>query len=1846
MNLLSRVIHRMGFFITRPKVLINSLLLASMLVVYAAVAHAAFPGARIAYKNLEGKAVGICDPQANVLLDSRIPATSQKSKGNYIVARSCSGQGVALQSPCNSQIPAAQDDPYVRHLQDERGYDNEANLTYRRGPDHTLNILAPVAGKPLTLSDLPTSGNRTITLAKIGTEYRVRIFNVESKKVVDQKLDDYVDATASSDSKASVLAALKKSIDSWQTNPHNTTTLSADIQERSSSLNNVLTLTGYVPKGDILYLPDGKPQKKPTSQRSCAAMGMTPMAPFAVAIEFDPKQPLLQADGTSWGTTTRTTTGGPTMPEQYYPVNPAKPERKGAPVYTSVTSPSGEAGTLVDPKEFSSLDYSGGTGSKIKTSAGEVIYTSVEWLIFTGLRPKTHTSTVMGLDEECKTVERQQGSYVYIRNASNKCVVSEEPYILTDPCTNLPYKVGDRIRQIDSAISTATPTCIDQKTLGAAILSVPSERTLTSSGTLYSRIFPDQPVALQQQIQNMSTSIVEIEVGKSAIIQPPLGVTFEVRLENSKACVYAHGADPNKVWRVLDRFPASEAEVRDQLEVKGFPCAGNNRCVNHTCVAPLTGNASEGVGRYCLDSKTSSIDNSNETDHCVDVPAPVIERRTLVWSSLISEICTNYDTSHSHARVPFSSVVVQCIEESVKRIFYPPEDAPVSFFDTTRDLMKGIVRGALTIFVIIFAYKLMIGKQNIPSKAEATWFVLKFAMVVYFAMGTGMTYLFPKFVNISKALSIMVMEAGLGLIADNDLYAIQSAASYAQDNAAKAKKAYEDALANIGKSDVGIGNLKEEVAAADAKLAELNKELGDLQNNYNQTLGNLENPVLTKPQSDFLDAVYGALMCNSTSPSCYTNLGCSAPTTMTPSYSDMLELCKGKLGANKMPTTRQQLQRATDNYNSKKNDYNAKLAAYNALFVPLNSTQVISVPATGSTNLSQIPMSYTVPSLCSKVKVELWGGGASGQWCYQCSATDYSGGAGGYASIMMDVKPNTVLTGSVGRGGGGYASATDYTAATVGVTKADHNKAIPAGLAGDGFNTSFTGVDSNGTKITLQANGAKGRTGGTSSGSPASYASLVTKLGNSGVATNIGSAAGATSQSSTVKVASVSSNGSLVVASTDLIGTGQPMEACNKSSASRPSGTYVGRAVPGAGGCATDDYQSVEGWGAGGDGRIQITCLNPNNSPTFNDLKPLANNNDPLALSLMKARDELRRSQELLWLAGDTNEIPPFHYYYNDLEVAGHPAGGSAVSPLAILNKEMQDAEALFSNAKAALQQKKDQIAALLLTKATQEEAASDAALVKTKLTTDIAALEAAYNSALARADAASTALSNYLLNQSTSPKLQDSSSIPNTGYTYCDFRTHVYTPGFEAVKLWDMVDCKIAKYLGIGDNAGNKSAPQLIWVSLLSIISSSYGLLIFILGLILLSFMIMVSYRIVHIYIMAYISLALLVFMSPLLIPAVLFEQTKRYFNGWLKLIISFILQPVILFAFLSFLFAITDQAFFGGNHHFNAENQIVGTTGTVAKDASECEDKRALACIFQVVDIYTEKVEFLNMRIYKVDFNGDQDKDLFVGILKLILVIFVGYYVLLMVEDMSLRLTGSSFSGSAASMSAVPVPSIAQSVKIIGGTIKNAQEVAIFLPETTIKYGIKAPGVVKRQAVALMKAPGAIKRKALALKNLLKYGSTKGNQANTPGVNKAGVNKSTAVTGGSSVLAKAQSVGTVGTGRTPPPVPVRGPAHQRYNDERRARENASASSSAAGDMAGVQSSSVSNTGNGSSTEAAPRKPRMVGPAPPPPPRSVDNILGQGQAAQPPQEGVRRRIIGPPPPPPPRSNPPGESDA
>ncbi|WP_353283258.1 type IV secretion system protein [Wolbachia endosymbiont (group A) of Pogonocherus hispidulus] len=257
-----------------------------------------------------------------------------------------------------------------------------------------------------------------------------------------------------------------------------------------------------------------------------------------------------------------------------------------------------------------------------------------------------------------------------------------------------------------------------------------------------------------------------------------------------------------------------------------------------------------------------------------------------------------------------------------------------------------------------------------------------------------------------------------------------------------------------------------------------------------------------------------------------------------------------------------------------------------------------------------------------------------------------------------------------------------------------------------------------------------------------------------------------------------------------------------------------------------------------------------------------------------------------------------------------------------------------------------------------------------------------------------------------------------------CDYEAKDYTgtPAYSYLAPWDRLDCRILFYLGAPlDGIGGKigtggvvtlavllgAAPVLLVAgSIIGIIFAGGQILVALVCIFMAILMMMVILWLCYVFILSLVALSVIIILSPLFIPMVLFQHTKGYFDGWVKELITYSLYPVILFAFLSFMFIACDKIFYRGLSFDKEKVEILGkkTYWFKLKEGECASNPNTLACMLQ--NYKWEKSMLLGL----VDFAYVEFSDSVLGeLMKLCLVLFLFYHFLNILPGMAAELAGN---------------------------------------------------------------------------------------------------------------------------------------------------------------------------------------------------------------------------------------------
>jgi type IV secretion system protein VirB6 len=168
------------------------------------------------------------------------------------------------------------------------------------------------------------------------------------------------------------------------------------------------------------------------------------------------------------------------------------------------------------------------------------------------------------------------------------------------------------------------------------------------------------------------------------------------------------------------------------------------------------------------------------------------------------------------------------------------------------------------------------------------------------------------------------------------------------------------------------------------------------------------------------------------------------------------------------------------------------------------------------------------------------------------------------------------------------------------------------------------------------------------------------------------------------------------------------------------------------------------------------------------------------------------------------------------------------------------------------------------------------------------------------------------------------SKMIGGKGDAFCNFSNMQYgrEGEYNYLRIWDALDCRLSFYLGLASptNEGLKmvdggGGAMKIGSGILSMIWGlifSWKLPIIIFLFLFTIFLLSMIVHLVHLYILAMVAISILIFFGPIFIPLALFDETKDFCEKWVKLLIGYSLQPVIVLAIISFMLITFDKILF----------------------------------------------------------------------------------------------------------------------------------------------------------------------------------------------------------------------------------------------------------------------------------------------------------------------------------------------
>ncbi|MDB1134995.1 type IV secretion system protein [Candidatus Anaplasma sp. TIGMIC] len=218
-----------------------------------------------------------------------------------------------------------------------------------------------------------------------------------------------------------------------------------------------------------------------------------------------------------------------------------------------------------------------------------------------------------------------------------------------------------------------------------------------------------------------------------------------------------------------------------------------------------------------------------------------------------------------------------------------------------------------------------------------------------------------------------------------------------------------------------------------------------------------------------------------------------------------------------------------------------------------------------------------------------------------------------------------------------------------------------------------------------------------------------------------------------------------------------------------------------------------------------------------------------------------------------------------------------------------------------------------------------------------------------------------------------------------CDFKASDYAPGYVYLMPWDRLDCRVMFYLGsqltMGTGTGIVLTMLLSAGLLIAAILINAKVIICLVAFFAVLMLIFTVIWTVYVFLLSLIALTVLTIISPLMIPMCLFQATKGFFDGWTRQLMTYSLYPVILFAFMSLMFTVFDNLYFGKLEFKRGDSTAVKVQGSSSskiwfelKDRKACEkpeNESNLACMFDSVRFHTKPL-FLGISVSSPEFKA----------------------------------------------------------------------------------------------------------------------------------------------------------------------------------------------------------------------------------------------------------------------------------
>lgn len=245
--------------------------------------------------------------------------------------------------------------------------------------------------------------------------------------------------------------------------------------------------------------------------------------------------------------------------------------------------------------------------------------------------------------------------------------------------------------------------------------------------------------------------------------------------------------------------------------------------------------------------------------------------------------------------------------------------------------------------------------------------------------------------------------------------------------------------------------------------------------------------------------------------------------------------------------------------------------------------------------------------------------------------------------------------------------------------------------------------------------------------------------------------------------------------------------------------------------------------------------------------------------------------------------------------------------------------------------------------------------------------------------------------------------------YDGCYFGDAYYPQGKRYLAIFDSLDCKLMNYFNYTPGT---NLPGILHMLLLSILWSPLALIVVCLGFIFFIILLSIVIKIFYMFLMSLFAVNLLIYISPLIFPSLLFKRYKNMFTTWLDSLMGYILQVVFIVIFAGLVIGNMEKLGLGDAKYIGHDP----ATGRLPRLDCSSSDI-SLLCIFNVNTSKGEQPAF-GTKIYKffgigpLVAVGKSINNNFVGtvitLIKACLILYVLLQFLKKIPDFALDLAG----------------------------------------------------------------------------------------------------------------------------------------------------------------------------------------------------------------------------------------------